>query len=51
MKLEKPMAKEVFVCVQCGKQGAEQWGYCKDCGATQVMCLDDYAREQEKKDK
>lgn len=41
------MAREVFVCIECGEQGAEQWGYCKKCGPVQVMCLDDWARKQE----
>jgi predicted ATP-dependent serine protease len=41
------MAREVFVCLKCGKQGAEPWGFCTVCGAVQVKCLDDYARAQE----
>jgi hypothetical protein len=41
------MAREVFICVKCGEQGATQDGICKTCGPTQVMCLDDWARKQE----
>jgi predicted ATP-dependent serine protease len=42
------MAREVFVCQKCGEQGAEQWGFCHNCGPTQVMCLDDWARAKER---
>lgn len=45
------MVREVFVCTNCGKQGAKKSGECKKCGPTQVMCLDDFAREQEKRPK
>jgi rRNA maturation endonuclease Nob1 len=41
------MAREVFVCLKCEKQGATKDGFCKDCGATQVRCLDDFARSKE----
>lgn len=38
------MAREVFVCKKCWEQGATQDGICANCGPTQVVCLDDYAR-------